>query len=572
MRHPWRLPDSFLAAALVAMLLAACTPGRQAATEAPPVQKGGPTVVQSAAPAPSVTPVAQAAGTFPIREEPGKYGGVLRTIRHAESDNLDPHQALSINELVVVQNVYNQLIQYSPFNPNEIIPDLAKSWEVSPDGRTVTFHLREGVRWHDGKPFSSADVEFSIKRMMDPPAGIRSPRQPIFTGVERIESPDVNTFKMIFQHPRASFLANLASGWYLMLPKHVLEEKGQRYPTTQAIGTGPFKLQAWNRDVSIQLVRNGDYFVKGRPYLDGVVFYLIAASDTRLATLRTKRVDMTFTGSTGLLPAQYNLIKESPDLSAKIEVFQYPALLMPYFLFNLSKAPWSDIRVRRAAHLAVDRQALIKVGLGFGEMGILMNPSGPWSSPQEEILKMPGFRQAKDEDIAEAKRLLNEAGHKDGFDTKIVLRPLSSQQAMSSVFVENLAKIGIRVTMETQDMVTYTKTTTMRAFDVNFYAYGRPIDDPDPVILEQFVTGAFRNVGGFSNEKVDKLAEEQSRTMDNAKRKAIVLEIQREILETLPVLFTYWNTNAFGKWKTVHNYHPGIGVFNNYRYESVWLE
>ncbi|MBI2907441.1 MAG: ABC transporter substrate-binding protein [Chloroflexi bacterium] len=533
----------------------------------------GKTALAPATPAPTASK-AGPASLFPMKPEAGKYGGVFHVIRHSESDNLDPHQGISTNELIPAPNLYNQLIQYNPFNPREIVPDLAKSWEVSADGKEITFRLRGDVRWHDGKPFTSADVEFSIKRMMSPPSGIRSPRQSTFTGVAGTESPDPQTFKMTFQYARASFLANLGTGWFLMLPKHVLEEKGQRFPMTQAVGTGPFKLKAWNPGVNIQLVRNGDYFVKERPYLEGVVFDLITDSATRFAALRTGRVHMTFPASSaGLLPGPYQVIKESPQLSERIEAGQFPGLMMPYFIFNIGKAPWSDVKVRRAAQLALDRQALIKVAQGFGEIGILMNPSGPWSSSEEEVLRTPGFRQAKDQDLAEAKRLLSEAGYPSGFDTKVLLRAgQPTHEAMTIVFIDSLAKIGVRASMEPQEMVTYTKSTTVRAFEVVTYPYGRAIDDPDAVILEQFVTGQFRNIGGYSNDKVDRLAEEQSRTMDAAKRKALVMEIQRELLATSPVAFAYWATNAYGKWRTVRNYHPGIGNFNNHRYENVWLE
>ncbi|MFH1486449.1 MAG: ABC transporter substrate-binding protein [Chloroflexota bacterium] len=565
---------------VLGLLLASCAPAvAPTATPKPAAatSKGAAPTPKPAAPAATAKPAAPtlkpSSGQFPIKDEPGKAGGILRIIKHAATKSLDPHQEISINDLSSCQNLYNQLIQYNPFNPNEIISDLAKTWEISSDGKTITFHLREGVAWHDGKPFTSADAQFSINRMMNPPKEIRSPRKTMFVGVEKLEGPDAHTFKIVLKEPRASFLANIASGWYLMMPKHVLEEKGPKACMDNPVGTGPFKLKKWTRGVSTELVKNDKYFIKDRPYLDGVTVHLIADSSTRFAALRAGQVQMTNVGSNGLLPEQYKTVKESPELSAKIEAIKYPGLLMPYFIFNLAKKPWNDVRVRRAAHLAFDRQAMIKAALDFGEIGVLMNPSGPWGTSEEESSKIAGFRQPKDADIAEAKRLLADAGYASGFETKVLLRSaMPMHEAMTTLLLDGLSKIGIRGTMDTQETGTYTETSAKGAFEIVNYVYGRPIDDPDPVILEQFVTGAGRNLGGYSDKTVDSLAQEQTRTIDPAGRKTIVKKIQDRLLETCPVLFCYWVTNGYGKLQTVHNYHPGIGNFNNFRYENVWLE
>ncbi|MBI2907830.1 MAG: hypothetical protein HYX92_09265 [Chloroflexi bacterium] len=255
--------------------------------------------------------------------------------------------------------------------------------------------------------------------------------------------------KIAVKRPSASLPSMLAVGNMVMAPKHVYEAKGDM--KNEVVGTGPFKVKRYSLGVSMELAKNQGYFVAGRPYLDGITAYIVKDRATLLAAFRTGQVKMP-------VPSNYVTPSEAKAIEKNVPqaiVQPYQPLRTGFFNMNMTAKPWDDVRVRRAVHLATDRQAALKaIGEGEGTLSAA-TITGQWAIPGEELLKQPGFRQPKDADLAEAKRLLAEAGLA-GFETKILTRAGSASYVRVAEFMtDQLSRIGIRATLDMQDQAVW---------------------------------------------------------------------------------------------------------------------
>jgi peptide/nickel transport system substrate-binding protein len=277
-----------------------------------------------------------------------KYGGYLVQACDKEPPSLDPSQEGTIYMLMYVASQYNGLLQFDPLENTKIVGDLAKSWKFSGDGRTITFKLHEGVKWHDGKPFTAEDVIYALKRIQNPPKGVASPRKLQFASIEKMEAPDAHTFVLTTKVPNPSILGALAQGWLVILPKHVMEAKGDMKKVV--VGTGPFKFKKYTRGTSYEVVRNPDYFIKGRPYLDGIKWYIVPDMSAYVAAFKTHQINL-LAGTPNLYKSNVEEIKAAVK-NVQVETGQ--RVVQNVLWMNTEKKPWDDVRVRKAAWLAVD--------------------------------------------------------------------------------------------------------------------------------------------------------------------------------------------------------------------------
>lgn len=540
---------------LLGLLMASCAP---AAPAAPPTDV--------AAAKPSASPTAPAPTPKPAATE-AKYGGTLNIGHYADPATYDPIQESSLqSESLVVPN-YSGIVQHDPLEPTKVIGDLAEKWDLSSDGLTYTFHLYQNVKWHDGAPFTSEDARFTLEMVRQPPRGINSPRRELLKAVDKIETPDKDTLKITLQYPSASFLANLGDGRLVVVPKHVFEAKGNM--KKDIVGTGPYKFKSFTPGASFSVVKNPEYFIKGRPYLDGITWYIIPDVATRFAALRTHRIQVAPFGSQGLTPSQSEIIRK--ELNDKISVDSYPSLVFLAFRMPYTRPPWNDIRVRRAVELTIDRHKVIKVATeGVGDPGGFM-PPGVWSLPETELMNMPGYRQPKDADIAEAKRLMAEAGYAQGIKTTTITRNVPQQERATLSVKEQLAQIGIEITVSLKDQATMYDLLFKRTYDTAVFGTAASNQDPNQILGQSFVTGVPYNFSEFSDEKIDKWYDEQARLLDPAKRKQIVLDMQRRMHELLPSSMLLWYVYELGRWKEVRDFKAGIGIYNNLKFQNLWL-
>src|SRR6266481_4270257 len=225
--------------------------------------------------------------------EKPRYGGTFLSAGNEEISHYDMHQTSLGGIYAAVSPAYNCLIRTSPYDPMalDIIPELAETWEISDGGKTITFHLHQGVQWHDGTPFSSADVQYTIERIMHPPQGMVSPRGPVFAAlIDRVEAPDAATVVIHGKGPSGLLLPLFANGWSVIIPKHIVEKDPVNALKTTVMGTGPFRLKEPPTSSLWKYERNPEYFQKDRPFLDAIEIHLMTDTQSLVAAILSKRL------------------------------------------------------------------------------------------------------------------------------------------------------------------------------------------------------------------------------------------------------------------------------------------
>lgn len=545
--------------AVLGPLLASCAPAAPTPTSktAPPAKAP---VAESPAPKPAIpTPTPR-----PVAEQP-RYGGILARAILEEPANLDIHRSVGASLLGSMAPVYSGLLQYDPLQNDKIVPDLAERWEVSPDRREHTFYLRKDVKWHDGKLFTSGDAKFSLERISEFSSLMIYVQG--MSGIQKIETPSENVLKITSHQAEPALVNLLASGRILIAARHVVEPKGKI--TWEAVGTGPFRLKEYQAGVSHSLVKNNDYFIKGRPYLDGMRLYIIRDPATRLAAFRAGQSKMSGAPpEMGILRSQAEGFKKQiPGVVVK----PFRRLASIGLLPNPMAKPWDDVRVRRAAFLAVDRQKGIEVlAEGAGELGVTQ-VWGEWLLPKDELLGMPGFRQAKDQDIAEAKRLLAEAGYPNGFRSKMLVRVGVAEYERAATFLQDqLGKIGIGLDLLPIEYSVWADRRRQLAYEVT--VVNNHLDMFDPTPSARYITAKYG--GQFSaldDPKLIELLQRQAQTANKEERMKLVWEVQRRVAEVVPHVVIGFLNGFVALWPEVRDFEPGIGLHNNFKYQDVWL-
>lgn len=550
-----------LLSVVVALVLAGCSP--TASPTAKPVTPSiQPTV--AATPASAATALASPAATpKPQASAQPRTGGILPEAAAVDPPSFDIQQETVVATLEPIVPAYDGLLEYD-LRTGKIVGDLAEKWDMSQDGLTYTFNLQKGVKFHDGSPFTAEDVRYNFERQKDPPKNIRSGRKEQFGSVSKIEAPDDNTVKITMSQPYVAFLPQLATDWFVIYPKKVVEAKGDM--KTTVVGTGPFKFKNYGAGVSVELVKNPDYFRKGLPYLDGITHYIIKDAATRFSALRTGRVKLTGHWAS-LTPTEENTLKtENPD----IKIWKYAALQCPWYNINSSKAPFNDVRVRQAVSLGFDRQAGLKViGEGAGKLGTFL-PPGPWGLSEQDLLKLPGYRQPKDADRAEAKKLLADAGYPNGFKMMLTVRAVRLDQKAGEFLKDQLASIGIDATIEVVETAVYNQRTASGNYQFAVQQNVWRINDPDD-LSRKFFTNADQNYGKWSNKKFDDLFTEQSRTLDVAKRKDITRQLDDLLMQEWPSIWPYWGDGILASSPDLQNFAAPPGLYSSMRNTDLWL-
>src|SRR5437867_9140026 len=289
-------------------------------------------------------------------EPNAKRGGVLRYGVHNAPSHFDIHQSGTVSNMGVQGCMYDNLIRRNPLDSGQtVIPDLAHSWEIAPDGKTYTFFLRKGVKFHDGGDFTAEDVKATFQRIIFPPQGFSSPRTPLFATVEAINVRDSHTieFKLREARPKEFMLGAFASGWNIIVRKKTLEDNN--YNLRQVMdypGTGPFRhKKRVDKEVWV-MERNPDYWNEGLPYLEGIEFYHFDPFSAPLGgSLLAGKIDY----ARGLDPATAIKVKETPGMASTAF---YQSVIQAVWVNNQHK-PFDDPRVRRALHLAFDKAVLV---------------------------------------------------------------------------------------------------------------------------------------------------------------------------------------------------------------------
>src|SRR3989442_58773 len=284
-----------------------------------------------------------------VQAETPRRGGVLLAAIAADAPSLDPHQEQTFATIELVAPLYSTLIQIDPFSHPKITGDAASEWKIASDGLAYPFKLRPGIRFHDGSPLTAADVKATYDKIVFPPPGVRSIRRNAYSAIASIEAPDPATVVFKLKFASASLLGNLASPWNVIYPKKYLD-RDPNYFKANVVGSGPFKLKSYTRGSTFEGERNPDYFVKDRPYLDGYKFFISTETSVRAAALRSGRAWIEFR----TMPlAEVEAIRKT--LGDKVVVQDTPATGLFGIAMNQTTKPFTDIRVRKALTLGLDR-------------------------------------------------------------------------------------------------------------------------------------------------------------------------------------------------------------------------
>lgn len=463
-----------------------------------------------------------------------KPGGTLVMLVLPEPPTMASYQSTSGPVGQVAAKVYEGLLEYGfDLKPK---PCLAKSWEVAPDGKTITFKLQDGVKFHDGKPFTGEDVKFSLETLRQ-----LHPRAPTsFKEVTAIETPDPLTVVLKLANP-APYLIMALSGYESpMLPKHIFGQGDiKTHPNANnPIGTGPFKFVQWEKGQFIRLDRNPDYWRKGQPYLERIVARFIADPGTRTAAMEKGEAHF---AAFGAVPwADMGRIAKLPHIGVDTRGYEMINPLMMLEL-NHKKPPLDNVKVRQAISYAIDRQFIIdNIWFGYGKVA-----TGPISSNFAPLgLYNPDVKKYQVKDgVKLANQLLDEAGLKKdagGIRFKMIhdVLPYGDEWKRLGEYIKQaLGEVGIDVTLRNEDVPTFLKRIFADyefEIDSDFY-----YNLPDPVIgvHRQFATDQIRkgtvfvNSSQYSNPKVDALFAAATVENDPAKRAAQYKEAQAIIVE-----------------------------------------
>ena len=335
--------------------------------------------------------------------ESPRYGGKFLANNWEPIPFYDMHQTSFGGVYVITAPAYNGLLATSPYDQlaAEIIPDLALSWDISDGGTTVTFHLAEGVTWHDGQPFSSEDVKWTIERIKNPPEGMVSPRQGVFRNtVESVEIPDANTVVLKSEGVSPLLVPLFSNGWNGIIPKHVSEVDPVNAMMTQVIGTGPFMLSEPPTTTLWRYERNPDYFDENLPYLDEIEYQIIQDPQAQAAAILTQKIY--FNDSIGGINFSPELGQSVADQEPGIIFSPVPTTTISHLTMNSTRAPFDDLRVRQAVSEALHRESIGEFGPQAGTVGTGNFPLGPWALPKDVQESLIGY--GPDMDVRDCQR------------------------------------------------------------------------------------------------------------------------------------------------------------------------
>lgn len=503
-------------------------------------------------------------------------GGTMRIYHRGNPPSASIHEEATTSTVMPFAVVYNNLVEFDPKKPlntiDTVIPDLATKWSWDESKTKLTFDVREGVKWHDGKPFSAADVKCTWDLLLGKAKDRlrKNPRSIWYHNLDDVvvASPTSVTFNL--KRPQPAFLMLLASGYSPVYPCHV-SAKDMR---TNPIGTGPFKFVSLNQNQSITLAKNPDYFKKGLPYLDGIEWKIIKSRSTRILAFAAGEFDMTFTTDVSI-PLLKDVKAKAPDAVCQIVATGVSTNL----IVNSSAPPFDNADIRTAMALAMDRDAFIKI-LSEGKFSkgtaVLPGPEGRWAMPEEMMNKIPGYNPDIAGNRAKAVKIMEGLGYtKDKpLKVKVSTRNIAIYRDPAVILIDQLKSINIDAELEVIETSQWHAKVARKDYQVGLNLTGVGVDDPDVNFYENYKCGSQRNYTKYCNPQVEALMEKQSQEGDFEKRRQIVWEIDKKLQEDVARPMIYHGRNATCWQPKVKGFvHPENSSYNAWRqFENVWLE
>jgi peptide/nickel transport system substrate-binding protein len=512
--------------------------------------------------------------TTTIAGEP-KQGGILRMYLRDSPGNASIHEGATYSLNVPFMPVFNNLVIYkqdvAQNSIDTIVPELAESWAWVNDNKTLTFKLRQGVKWHDGKPFTSADVKCTFDMLMGKSQQKfrQNPRKSWYDQVNDLTTNGDFEVSFNLKRPQPSLLALLASGYTPVYPCHVSPGDMRTHP----IGTGPFKFVEFKTNESIKLTRNTDYWRKGRPYLDGIEFTIIPNRSTAILAFVAGKFDMTFPTHI-TVPLVKDIKSQAPNATCEIASTNVSTNI----IVNSTAPPFDNLDIRRAMALALDRKAFVSILFeGQADIGGTMQPApaGLWARPKEMLESIPGYGPDVNANREEARKLMQKAGYGPDkhLSVKVSTRNINDYRDPAVILIDQLKSIYIDGELDVVETANWFPKVARKDYMLGLNLTGNAVDDPDQSFYENYSCGSERNYTNYCNKEIEKLFDVQSQEIDVNKRKKLVWEIDKKLQEDVarPIIF---HSRTGTCWQP---YVKGITImvnssYNGYRYEDVWLD
>jgi len=515
------------------------------------------------------------------RAQTPKRGDVL-TVRMWDPPHFDPHLTISYKINTIYSFTHSRLLRHKagPAVTPGTFPlegDLAESWS-QPNETTYVFKLRRGVRWHpkppvNGRELTAEDVRYSLERFMTVKGNSNSY---MLKSVDRVETPDKFTVKVTLKEPFAWFLDMLASPVAIpIVAREVVEKFGDLKKPEATIGTGPWMLENFRPNTGFTFVRHPQYFVPGLPLIDRIEATVDEDNASRIAAFLAGKYDVGFATSSGNID-RIDWVQIKDTLKQKrpnLRTLEFPTNVMIHLSMRTDQKPFGDARVRQAMSMAVDRQAVIDASYdGVG----LINPPVPaalreWSIPMNQIGE--GAKYYK-HDPAEAKRLLAAAGYGQGFPAQMCFTTYGSSLLtdMVQLVLKQLKDVGIDAKLDTKEYGAYIATCFNGNFPSTTFGPQTPFLEPDNFLFAQYYPGEPKNQSHINDPVVADMLIRQRRTVDPAKRREVIWDIQRYLAKQ-QYYVQMPSAVMVGVWEgALKNYNPNVGYDIGGRLTAAWLD
>jgi peptide/nickel transport system substrate-binding protein len=504
-----------------------------------------------------------------------KQGGILRVYHRDSPASASIHEEATYSVNIPFMPVFNNLVIYkqdvAQNSLESIVPDLAESWAWSDDKKVLNFKLRQGVKWHDGKQFTSADVKCTFDMLMGKSQQKfrKNPRKSWYDEVVDVTTNGDFGVAFNLKRPQPALLALLASGYTPVYPCHVSPGEMR----TKPIGTGPFKFVEFKANESIKLTRNPDYWKKGLPHLDGIEFTIIPNRSTAILAFVAGKFDMTFPTEVSI-PLLKDVKAQAPKAVCVVE----PINVSTNIIVNSSAPPFDNLDIRRAMALTLDRKAFVSIlNEGQADIGATMLPApgGLWAMPKEMLETIPGYGPDINANREQARKLMQKAGY--GPDkhlaVKVSTRNIPVYRDPAVILIDQLKSIYIDGELDVVETANWFSKVARKDYTLGLNLTGNAVDDPDQSFYENYSCNSERNYTNYCNKDIEKLFDQQSQETDVAKRMKLVWDIDKKLQEDVarPIIFhgrmgTCWQPYVKGITIMVNS------SYNGYRYEDVWLD
>jgi peptide/nickel transport system substrate-binding protein len=514
------------------------------------------------------------------RAQSPKRGGTL-SLRLWDPPHFDPQLTPSYKTHIALSFTHGRLLRHKAgpgVQPGSLVVegDLAESW-TQPNDTTYVFKLRRGVRWHNkppvnGRELTAEDVKYTFDRFMTVPGNAN---RYMLKSLDKVEVVDRYAVRITLKEPFAWFLDILANPMALaIVPREAVEKLGDLKKAEAAIGTGPWMLESYRPNVGLTYVRNPNYFQHGLPYIDRIEVTIDEDNASRMAAFMAGKYDLGWENPGTINRVDWVQMKDTlAQRRPGMQTVEFPSNVVSHIYMRTDKPPFSDVRVRRAISMAINRQGILDATAeGVG----VINPPVPaalrdWALPIDQLGE--GARYYK-YDPKEAKRLLAEAGHPNGFQATLEWTSYGSTVLIDTVqlIAKYLKDVGIDARLAQKDYNAYISSTFLGKYESMAFGPQTPFLDPDNFIYGPHMPGEPKNQSHVNDPVVADLLVRQRRTMDAAKRREIIHEIQRHLAKQQYYVHAPSGVYIFVWDRALKHYGPNLGYDYGGRLAAAWLD